>query len=110
MIPSILTFEIDLILVALFIFCVTIGLFLGGGRDKTVLVSTHVKLLICMFSSILTLDFELNLCNLLLFGVLLGYFWSGVQILFGVYLFSLLKLGCDNETNDPIFKFFSKWN
>ena len=62
MIPSILIFEFDLILVSCFTFEGANGLFLGSGEgSKTVLGSTHVvaQLSFSMFPSILTFDFDL---------------------------------------------------
>ena len=60
MIPSILTFEFDLILGSFLTFLGTNGLFLGLGLgSKTVFWSTHVaeQLLFFIVLSILTFDF-----------------------------------------------------
>ena len=64
MLPSILTFDFDLILGSLLTFRGSNGLFLGLGQDlKTVLGSTHVveQLSFSMFLSFLTFDFDIIL-------------------------------------------------
>ena len=69
MVPSILTFDFDLILGTFWTFLGPIGLFFGLGKgSKTVLRSTHVveQLSFSMFTSILTFDFDL----------ILGSFWT----------------------------------
>ena len=70
MIPSILTFEFDLILGSFLTFWSPNGLFLGSRLDqKYVLGSTHVveKLSFSMFPSILTFYFDLRLGSFLIF-------------------------------------------
>ena len=64
MIPSILTFEFDLILGYFLTFLGPNGLFLGSGvASKTVFGSTHVaeQLLFSVVFSILTFNFDLIL-------------------------------------------------
>ena len=64
LIPSILTFEFDLILGSFLNFWSLNGLFLGSGwGSKTVLESSHVveQLLFSMFSSNVNFDFHLVL-------------------------------------------------
>ena len=70
MLPSILTFDFDLILGSIFTFRGPIGLFLGlVFNSKTVLGSAHVveQLSFSMFPSILTFDFDLILGSFLTF-------------------------------------------
>ena len=79
MLPSILTFDFDLILGPFLTFWDPNGLFLGLGKgSNTVLGSSHVfeQLLFCMFSSILIFDFYLILGSFSSFGALTGYFWG----------------------------------
>ena len=89
-VPSIQTFDFDLILGSFFTFWGTNGLFLGlVWGSKTVLGSTHVveQLSFSMFLSILSFDFDLILGSFLLLGSLMGYFWVGqvFKTCFGVY-------------------------
>ena len=78
MLPSILTFDFDLILESFLTFWGPNGLFLGLGKgSNTVLGSTHVveQLLFFMLSLILTFDFYLFWGNFfLVLGALMGYF------------------------------------
>ena len=79
MLPSILTFDFDLIFGSFFTFWGPNGLFLGSEKSlKTDLGSTHVveQLSISMFLSILTFEFDLILGSFFTFwgpnGLFLG--------------------------------------
>ena len=94
MLPSILTFDFDLIFGSFLAFWGPNGLFLGLGRGSTtVLGSAHVdkQLSISMFLSFLTFDFDLILWSFLTFlgpnGLFLGL-GKGFKNCFGVCSFS----------------------
>ena len=78
-VPSILTFDFDLILGSFLAFWGPNGLFSGLRWGlKNVFGSPHVaeQILFSMFPSILTLDYSLNLRSFLTFGGSNGLFWG----------------------------------
>ena len=78
-VPSIQTFDFDLILGSFFTFWGPNELFLGSGLvSKIVLGFTHIvdQLLFSIVPSILTFNFHLILGSFFLLGALMGYFWS----------------------------------
>ena len=79
MIPSILTFDFNLIVGSLFTFWGPNGLFFGlGSGSKAIFGSTHIveQLSFSMIPSILTFKFDLILGSFLIFVALMGYFGS----------------------------------
>ena len=86
MLPSILTFDFDLILGSFLTFWGPNGLFFGvGERFKNFFFgSTHKveHILFSMDPSILTIDSDSILGSFLALGVLMSYFWGRVQKLF----------------------------
>ena len=90
MLPSILTFDFDSILVPFLTCWGPNWLFLGLGWGSTIVLrSNHVveQLFFFKVPSILTFDFDLNFGSVLTFWALTGYFWAWVRVqkCFGFY-------------------------
>ena len=75
-VPSILTFDVELIFGSFLLFGAIMGYY--SGRSRVGKLSTHVaeQLLFSIVPSILTFDFDLILRSFLTFWGPMGFFWG----------------------------------